>query len=508
MDRWETFPIEFGGGLITNLSPLQHGAKMPGSARNLINFEPSIEGGYRRIEGFSKFDSNQLSGSGNVRGVVNYNNKVYASRGSHLYESSGSGWTQITDNASFSSTGISLGGTGKVRFALFNFDGTEKLIVVDGTSKPFLFDGSTFSQITSATSDVQGSDIVVEFANHIFFANGTSLIFSAPFDETDYTAASGAGVISYNHEITALSVFRNQLVVFTTDSIHTISGNSLADFVNQSVTDDLGCIAKDTAREIGGDIAFLAVDGIRLLSATERNNDFGLAVISKTIQTETNILVDNSTSFCSLTVREKSQYRIFGFNGGFTKAASRGILFTQFSAQGGASIGWAETRGIKAFVASSAYVDDEEICLFANDDGFVYRMEDSNSFDGENIQANFSTPFIPIKDPQVRKTFYKATVYIDPDASYDFDFNLKFDFNKAGVVQPATISVSNNANLAGFFGTAVYGTAVYAADLRPVAEEQVVGSGFAVSTTFESNSSDPPFSLDSVVLQYATYGRR
>ena len=57
-DRWQTYPIEFEGGLITNLSPLQHGLKAPGSARVLRNYEPSVEGGYRRIKGFDKYDSN------------------------------------------------------------------------------------------------------------------------------------------------------------------------------------------------------------------------------------------------------------------------------------------------------------------------------------------------------------------------------------------------------------------------------------------------------------------
>ena len=55
-DGWATYPFEFQGGLVTNLSPLQQGTRLPGSARVLRNFEPSIEGGYRRIEGFSKYD--------------------------------------------------------------------------------------------------------------------------------------------------------------------------------------------------------------------------------------------------------------------------------------------------------------------------------------------------------------------------------------------------------------------------------------------------------------------
>ena len=52
----QSFPVEFKGGLITNLSPLQQGINMPGSATTLKNFEPSITGGYKRILGFSKFD--------------------------------------------------------------------------------------------------------------------------------------------------------------------------------------------------------------------------------------------------------------------------------------------------------------------------------------------------------------------------------------------------------------------------------------------------------------------
>ena len=51
-DRLQTYPIQFQGGLISNISQLQHGMEAPGSATTLTNFEPAIDGGYRRIEGF------------------------------------------------------------------------------------------------------------------------------------------------------------------------------------------------------------------------------------------------------------------------------------------------------------------------------------------------------------------------------------------------------------------------------------------------------------------------
>jgi len=37
-DSWNTYPIEFNNGLVTNISPLQQGISLPGSATSLKNF--------------------------------------------------------------------------------------------------------------------------------------------------------------------------------------------------------------------------------------------------------------------------------------------------------------------------------------------------------------------------------------------------------------------------------------------------------------------------------------
>ena len=47
------FPVQ--GGLVLNRSTF---AMKPGEALELQNFEPDIEGGYRRINGFSKYNTN------------------------------------------------------------------------------------------------------------------------------------------------------------------------------------------------------------------------------------------------------------------------------------------------------------------------------------------------------------------------------------------------------------------------------------------------------------------
>ena len=64
--QWQTFPIEFRGGLISNLSPLQQGSNAVGSATTLQNFESSKEGGYSKIKGFAKFSTTAVPGSGPI----------------------------------------------------------------------------------------------------------------------------------------------------------------------------------------------------------------------------------------------------------------------------------------------------------------------------------------------------------------------------------------------------------------------------------------------------------
>ena len=58
--QWQTFPIEFKGGLISNMSPLQQGLNAIGSASVLQNMEPDRQGGYTKIKGYTKFSNSEI----------------------------------------------------------------------------------------------------------------------------------------------------------------------------------------------------------------------------------------------------------------------------------------------------------------------------------------------------------------------------------------------------------------------------------------------------------------
>ena len=497
-DAWKTYAVEFRGGLISNLSPLQQGINAPGSARILRNFEPSVEGGYRRIEGYDKYDSDlippygapkvhgasqsgtslvianihqtpvagdvlsfaggavdgasqsgtslavdgldvkpsandtftiagdstvytvssatNLAGSDSTLtitptlaatpaddavlsfrytiaaggvifaaatnratltlsqtmvhnpsdqddvtfvsttlsylalGVASWESSAIIAKNDDIFRSAGTGFTKInvpnygttlvngasqtgsslivdgltaapqaqdqftiagvakiytvTATATVSSGGSTLSidpalasspaddaaitfistsreGASRTRFAKYNFNGTQKIALVDGANAPATYDTALFTALNDAPADVKGASFISNFKNALFFGKGTTLNFTAPYTDSDFSVANGAGSINVGSPITGLEVFRDQLIIFTEVSIQRLVGNTIADFTLQPVTNDIGCIESDTIQEVGGDVMFLAPDGLRLLSATDRIGDFGLGVVSK-----------------------------------------------------------------------------------------------------------------------------------------------------------------------------------------------------------------------------------
>jgi hypothetical protein len=655
---WESFPIEMRGGLITNISPLQQGLTAPGSARRLINFEPSIEGGYRRILGYNKFEEDYLptygeplvQGSGQtgttlvlanvfeapsvgetftiagvtgtytiaaggvsynsttnvltltlttslasspadkalvtfsnntdlIEGLVYFRQRALVQRNGNVWESDGTGWIRVNkpsygtvlvnggsqtgsslivdgltgtpqqgdtfsiagvekvytitaavtvtsgaatltispslasspaDNAAITFRGSDRSLGSKLRFVRYNFTGTSTVIGVDNANYPFKYDGSTFTVLSGGPSDILGAEHVAEFKNHIFFAKDNSLTFTSPYSDTDFSPANGSGLITVPHNITGLIVFREQLIIFSTNAIHRLTGNTVADFQLQPISLDLGCIRVDTIQEVGGDIAFLGPDGIRLLSATDRVGDFGLAVASRPIQSEVKALVSGNTSFTSCVIRGKNQYRMFGYAASKTPETSLGVLATQFADQTAQGMAWAELNGILAYVSDSIYsaLDATEVTLFANRDGYIYRMDSGNSFDGENIPASYFTPHFPVTDPRVRKTFYKLSTYVDPEGAISGTVSPKLDFDQLEVIQPEAITLNNQADSVFFYGTATYGTSTYGGKLKYVFTSQMIGSGFTISLQYSFESTDPPFSLDAIIIEYLNNDRQ
>lgn len=524
--QWQTYPLEFRGGLISNLSPLQQGINAVGSATILQNFEPNKNGGYSKLLGFEKYSTTTVPGTGPIlalkvisSGRVVVARKVDSAAISAVtglssgdenktayYYGTGTTWTFMAKSASTNG--------GKARHTEFNLDGDDKVIFVDGTSYPAIYNtsGNTTTFLTSSnSSDISGAEHVAMFKKHAWYAKGNNLYFSAPSNVSSF--GSGSGVINVGQSVTGLIVFRDQLIVFTTDTIQKITGSTISDWSLSPITNKTGCINGDTIQEVGGDIIYLAPDGIRLLSATDRIGDFALDVASDTIHKDADSFLGTSNNFSSMIIRGKSQYRVFAYVSSELDSVAKGLIATKFIAQGSEGINWSSTVGIKAHVSDSRYASDQETSMFANDDGYVYKMESGSSFDGDSIEAIYESPFMPLEDPQLRKTFYKMTLYITPTGTTSIDLNMIYDFDSDITIQPPKQSISSTGTSVFLYGAsnAVYnllGGATYGGELDKIYNTNIIGSGKTVAIRISDFSTNPTFTLDTAVLEYRQNDRQ
>jgi hypothetical protein len=118
-----------------------------------------------------------------------------------------------------------------------------------------------------------------------------------------------------------------------------------------------------------------------------------------------------------------------------------------------------------------------------------------------------------VNDPQVRKTFYKFTLYTQVTGTFSVDLNLDYDLfqtSNYNESKPQTITISTVTTDTAIYGepTAVYGTATYGGNPDNVHNTNVIGSGKTVSFRLEDNSTNPTYSLDTAILEYRTNERK
>jgi hypothetical protein len=512
MDRLNTHITVCAGGLITNVDPLSHATALGGSALRMINYEPSLSGGYRRISGFQN-DYGTVTGSGPVLGVHvngNLDDGIFACRAPvsgnnyfHKWNATTESWDAITTTGSPSMTDVS-----RVRFTNYNWSG-EIILLTDGENPASLYDGTSYTQIThaDAPNDPKFSE---EFSSHIFLAGDSSepfnLYFSAPLDATDFSSANGAGVINVGFKITAIKKFRNNLFIFGANNIKKLTGQSIANFVLENVTSNLGCVAPDSVVEFGGDLLFLGPDGIRPISGTDRIGDVELAPVSKEIQDifDNYYLSETITDISIVVIRKKSQFRFF-----FKNDSSLSLIGAIRKSQGKQSIfEYSQLIGIEANCVASGFIGQFEHVIHGDGSGKVHRQERGQSFDGEDIFSLYQTPYFYMEDPEVRKIVHKVDTYLKSEGTTEVFVGVYYDYDDVYSLNPTTYNFSTEG-AAAVYGTAIFGSGdIFDGNPSPKALTNVSGSGKSVSVSYVTNNQSASHTIQAISMTYALADRR
>jgi hypothetical protein len=502
-DQSQTVPSAFTceGGLVLNKSTF---TMAPGEALELENFEPDITGGYRRINGYSKYVSavvpQTASSTEKVLMVVTFGSKVLAARGTSIYSADpgGSSWTSIDSGRT---------NAGKYRFERYNFDGTDKLIVVDGTNAPTIFN-SSLTALDVAAASVAGAKHVAAFRDHMFYSGMSStpqeLVFSKPFDEDNFSSGSGSGSIAVDDNIVGIKVFRDNLFIFCENRIFKLAGSSVSDFAIADVTRDIGCINGDTIQEFAGDLIFLGPDGLRTIAGTARIGDVELGTISSNVQSIFNDNIASASEFDSTVIPDKTQYRIFFTKSGTLETQTKGVICVLK----GQRFEFAEIRGIKP-ASTDHFVDEGNVIVLHGGyaDGYIYRQESGDTFDGVNIAGKYRSPDLTFNDPGIRKHMQRVIINYKPESTVDADLFLRYDYEASDSSRPAAYPL-DSGDVVAIYGTSVYGVPTYGGAAQPLVRQAVEGSGFAVALRVRDGTGSAPYSLKGFQLEYQLGARR
>ena len=233
-DQSQVQPAAFNcqGGLVLNRSTFM---MQPGEALVLENFEPDVEGGYRRINGYRKYVNHIIpqtnSSSEKVIGVASFANKVIACRGEKIFNA---GTTELstsitaTETMSGSGTisvesvsGFTASGTIQIENEIFTYTG------ITSTTNPNLLTGVTrAASSTTAAAHLNG---VVVSSTWTEIDTGRTNAFKYRFERFNF---NGTNKIIFVDEANAPVVFDSSFNVVDVAASAVAGSKHVASFKN------------------------------------------------------------------------------------------------------------------------------------------------------------------------------------------------------------------------------------------------------------------------------------
>jgi len=519
--------------------------RRPGAATRLRNFEVDIAGGYRRINGFSVLGGGSAArpnSTNQVLGLHVYADGVIACSGTNIYFSlDGTSWLQINrdsvagggDNYSTFTGRSALARTSqsKAHFITYEGDTTygEVVITDEGSGvKPFYFKMTGTGALSDRT--YYAKEITVSGTHYPKFctihdkhlvvagaATAPNTIFYSGTSDIDDFSSTGSGSIVLDDQVVGLRSFRDDLIIFCKNSIYKLVNiNNSSTIAIQPITQNIGCLDGKSIQEIGGDLVFLAPDGIRTLAGTVRIGDVELGTVSRAIQPIMKDIADNISTFniSSIVIRDKSQYRLY-YGTSSTGTASEGIIGTlKTDAQGATNFQWAETFGIDASAAATSGFNSSGVEKHYHGDynGYVYNHDTGNSFNPSevetNIKAEYQTPDLDYGDLGTLKTLKYVKISATPEGEISSTLRIRYNFDDPDNPQPSDYSIS--VDKPSLFGNATFttGSYVFGAASDPITRQVVEGSGHSNYFRVFSDDTKDPYTVNGIYIDYEPSGRQ
>ena len=495
-------PAQGGMDLSSNQQAL---LKQPNKGRLLTNMEVGIQGGYQQIKGYTKVNLTTIPNTGSITGVHEYQGGLVVCRGTGIYFSRDyTTWTQVNKigtNQPLASIGagpFDARVTGGNYFLdLFVFGDTEKLVMTDGVSRPCVLtihpnDTVDYEEITE--SAVLDGTVSAVFLNQ-FFISGVSaepytVYHSNLLDPSDFTGAT-SGFFSMRDAVVGLKLFQKDLYIFTATQIAKAAGMNSGQTTVEPLADDVGCLSGHSIQEVGGDVVFLAKDGLRTLRISSQNDTTETGTISHSVQPLLSEFIKNRDSYVisSTVVRTKNQYRLNFTKIGSTNPQDHITFIGTFMPDNT----WQFTTA-NSFESINAKGD-----YFGDSSGDVFKIETGNSFDGTDIESVWETPWFDLGNVGIRKALMSLELDMKLSEPEALSLDVFFDYNKPDQHLPATFVLDFTTGAASY-GTGTYGLSTYPDDIPRFPKKYLEGSGHVIKLRFTGNMQADEWILYGFVL--------
>lgn len=416
------------------------------------------------------------------------------------------GVTKMTANGVDTAISFAVGAN-KFQFVNYNFKASSdnfRMYGCDGVNPAFEFDGTVLTPILLPSlpdAPVSNNPMYISAHNNylwLAFPKG-SLQKSVIGDPLVWSGFLGAANYSMGDEIVGMApILDSMLFVTTRSSIRGISGMTELDFKRQIIAEDTGCIDNTTAISIRPYV--LSQKGIIRLDATQAYGNFQSNSVSRLVWPMLEAAIGSKTIIGAGISRLKNQYKIYFSDG-------TGVIMTQDALLADQSLPSFTTFQYyhKPTCISSVDVSDtEEVLLFGDKDGYVYRENTGNNCDGQPIEYALRTKFEHLNSPSVRKTFKRAEFDINGDGNSDIRFSYELSYGQQHTVRSA-VAYINSIGLGGYWGVNNWGEFYWSSPIISQKIVSITGTGHNISMLFYGKSATTdPFTLNSITLHYLT----
>ena len=492
----------------------------PGRMLACKNYEVNTLGGYTRIEGYERFDGRlqpsdapdgaerevrraaigKPPGTGKILGVHVFKGEVYCLQdqndgSSGFFKATPSGWSQITTPA--------RDGGGRAQFTNYNFKAsatTEVMIGADGVNSAFVYDGSTFTEI-SIPGETGFPMFCRVMNNYLFLAlNNGTVYYSVAGEPTNYEPVDGAGTFGSGDFITGLEpAVGGAMAILMRNRIAVLYGNgpdewSKTDLRNHD--DQVGAVAYSALNY--NQLYYLDDRGITSLQATQAFGNFASATLSTGVNPFLRIRRGQLTD--GVVSRRKNQLRwVFTPSAGRTGSEVLTATFTGNQMTGFSRQVYDHQLSV---IESGELLDGEEIIVAGTDDGWVMRFDRGTSFDGQPIEAYFRLPFAHMGAPQKRKHYLNALFNIQASGKVDLKIKPLFNFNDPGNAAHRVSSldiIGGGSN----WDEGNWNEFVWSAQVNSEAFADIAGTGKNVAFVIYSKSANiKPFTFYDALVHY------